>query len=126
MSQPRILILDDNPQVLEVARRMMDRLGFDASIVDRGVEAVRLYQEAHGTSEAFSVVIADLSVPDGMGGLECLGHLSQIDPQVKVIACTGHSEDPVLLNYKELGFVAALEKPFRLRDVKIVLEQILD
>jgi CheY-like chemotaxis protein len=126
MSRLRILILDDNSQVLEVGRRMIDRLGFEAEVVSEGAKAVARYSELRGTSQAFSAVIADLSVPGGMGGLECLDCLSKIDPDVKVIACSGHSSDPVLLDAQARGFVAALEKPFRLNDVRSVLDRVLD
>ena len=126
MSKRRILILDDNPQVLEVGRRMMDRLGYEAEVAMEGVSAIALYEKAHGTAQAFSAVIADLSVPAGMGGLECLDCLTRIDPSVKVIACSGHAGDPVLIEYEERGFAAALGKPFRIGDVRTVLDRILD
>lgn len=122
MGRPRILLLDDNPQVLEVGRRMVDRLGFDVVSVTGGAEAVASYAESHGTADCFAAVIADLSVPDGMGGLECLAHLRKIDPEVKVVACSGHSSDPILLDYQSRGFIAALSKPFRLEDVRRAFE----
>ena len=101
---------------------MVKRLGFDVVIVSEGTEAIREYRESHGTTHAFVAVIADLSVPDGMGGVECLEQLAQIDPEVKVIACSGHSSDPILLDHEARGFVAALEKPFRLEDMRRAFE----
>lgn len=123
MGRPRILILDDNPQVLEVGRRMMDRLGFDSVIVSGGAEAVARFEESHATPGAFAAVIADLSVPEGMGGLECLERLRDIDPEVKVIACSGDATDPILLDHESKGFIGALEKPFRLEDVRQVFDR---
>jgi len=126
MPKRRILILDDNAQVLEVGRRMMVRLGYEAEVVMDGESAIAMYEAAHGTAQAFSAVIADLSVPDGMGGLECLDCLTRIDPSVKVIACSGHAGDPRLIEHEERGFAAALGKPYRIGDVRRVLDRILD
>jgi CheY-like chemotaxis protein len=54
----------------------------------------------------------DLTIPDGMGGAETLQELLAIDPNVKAIASSGYSNNPVMSEYRSHGFKSILPKPY--------------
>ncbi len=66
----RILLLDDEELIVEIAKELLDYLGYTAITVQSGEEAVALYNQAMKLNEPFDAVILDLAVPGGMGGKE--------------------------------------------------------
>jgi CheY-like chemotaxis protein len=67
----------------------------------------------------------DLTVPGGMGGLEAVRRMREIDPQVRAIVSSGYSSDPVLANYRANGFCGVLAKPYQLEDFTQILRAAL-
>lgn len=114
----RILVMDDEEIVRETTREMLEALGYEIEVSKDGIEAVVLYGKAIETHTPFSGVILDLTVPGSMGGQETLEKLRLIDPQVKAIVCSGYSNDPILSDYSQYGFVGKLVKPFSLANLE--------
>jgi len=108
----RILIMDDEELIRLFVRKLLDSLGFTAVTVSDGLEAVRVYREAMEQGEPFDVVILDLTVPGGMGGVETLRRLREINSEVQAIVASGYSSDRVLANHEEYHFRGVLIKPF--------------
>lgn len=121
----RILVLEDDPQVADVARRMLEHLGYQAECVPEGRVAVAAYQEARARGEPFDAVILDLTVPGGMGGKESAEKLRELDPQVVAIVTSGYAEDPILTHYKRYGFRGVLKKPYRVQEMAALLNRVL-
>ena len=71
------------------------------------------------------MVIMDLTVPGGMGGADAIKKLLEIDPEAKAIVSSGYSNNPVMANYQEYGFVGMVSKPFHLDEMIKVLETTL-
>ncbi|MCW5212002.1 response regulator, partial [Desulfobulbus sp. TB] len=63
-------------------------------------------------------VILDLTIPGGMGGKETAQKILQLDPEAKLIVASGYSNDPVMAEYSEYGFRAAVAKPFTLNELR--------
>jgi CheY-like chemotaxis protein len=63
----------------------------------------------------------DLSVPGGWGGKETFARLRKMAPAVKAIVSSGYSSDPIMVQYFDFGFMAVLEKPYRIMDLSSVL-----
>jgi YesN/AraC family two-component response regulator len=59
-----------------------------------------------------------------MGGKQTIARLLELDPQVKAVVCSGYSSDPIMSNYREYGFVDVLLKPYRIEELRKVLERI--
>ncbi|HNJ38985.1 MAG TPA: ATP-binding protein, partial [Acidobacteriota bacterium] len=114
----RILVMDDEEIVRETTREMLEALGYEIEVSKDGIEAVVLYGKAIENHTPFSGVILDLTVPGSMGGQETLEKLRLIDPQVKAIVCSGYSNDPILSDYSQYGFVGKLVKPFSLASLE--------
>ncbi|MHB0878864.1 MAG: hybrid sensor histidine kinase/response regulator [Anaerolineae bacterium] len=110
----RVLVMDDEDTVLRVAKRMLERLGLEATTAKHGAETIELYTRARQQGRPYGAVILDLYVTGGIGGKETLSRLRQVDPSVRAIVCSGYSSDPVMAQYAYHGFCAALDKPFAL------------
>jgi PAS domain S-box-containing protein len=121
----RILVMDDEDFIQEVASEMLKQMGYTATPAKSGEEAIRAYTEALQSGRAFDAVILDLTVPGGMGGKETIKALLEIDHDVKAIVSSGYSNDPVMSNYSRYGFRNALKKPYRMGEMSEALDSIL-
>jgi len=116
----KILVMDDDKMVLEVVQAMFGRLGHEVVPTEDGLEAIEVYRKDGPTID---LVIMDLTIPGGMGGKEAVHEILQINPDAKVVVSSGYSNDPIMANYKEHGFCAALVKPYQLHELsKIITE----
>ncbi len=121
----KILIMDDNTGVRTVLGRMLQHLGLEVSYADDGIVAVEIYRDEMQKGRKFDIVICDLTVPGGMGGRETLDKLLEIDPDVKAVASSGYTDAPAMTDFENLGFCGVIPKPYRLKDVGMVLKEIL-
>ena len=108
----RILIMDDEGFIREIATEILQYMGYDVESCTEGREAVERFQEARKRNSPFAGVILDLTIPGGMGGKETALLLLEIDPDVVLIVSSGYSNDPVIANYRQYGFRGAIRKPF--------------
>ncbi|WP_164976128.1 PAS domain S-box protein [Oleiharenicola lentus] len=121
----RVLFMDDEQIIRDMATSLLERFGLKVDCAADGAEAVAKYQSALQTGRAYDLVITDLTVPGGMGGLAALGKLRELDPQVKAVVSSGYSSDPVLANYRQHGFSAVMAKPYEVGEVARVLRELL-
>ena len=80
----RVLVMDDEEPIRTLAERVLSGLGCEVAVAADGVAAVARYRAAQGTCHPFDLVLLDLTVPGGMGGLEALAQIHQLDPGVQV------------------------------------------
>lgn len=123
--QGRVLIMDDENEILELAQIMIKSLGYEVVTTKDGNEAIAQYQEALDKKKPFDVVILDLTVRGGMEGKVTLQKLREIDPQVKCIVSSGYSNDPIISEYQKYGFNAYLIKPFKVNDLGKILQEVI-
>ncbi len=116
--------MDDEETVLEVVSEMLLSIGYSVETALDGVEALEKYQAANDAEDPFSLVIIDLTIPGGMGGVETTKKLREIDEEVKVIVSSGYSNDPVMANYEDHGFDAKVAKPYDMKKLSTALAQI--
>ena len=121
----RLLIMDDDPSIQHIAVLLARRAGLDVSAAGHGGEAIELYAQAMTEGRPFSAVILDLTIAGGMGGLETIRRLRQLDPRVVAVVSSGYSNDPVLANFEAEGFRAMLEKPYNTDQFLAVLRQVM-
>jgi PAS domain S-box-containing protein len=122
----KILLMDDEDAIREMAAAALSMFGYQPEVASDGEEMLRLYREARLAGEPFEVVVMDLTVPGGMGGREAVQNLLEEDPQALAIASSGYSEDAVMANYRDYGFVGVVSKPYSLNDLVRTLQEILD
>jgi two-component system, cell cycle sensor histidine kinase and response regulator CckA len=121
----RVLIMDDEQVVRDVARAMLEEIGYSVTLSCDGREAVELYCKAMESGDKFDLVILDLTVPGGVGGKETVRRLLEIDSSVNAVVSSGYSVDPVLSRYRENGFKGIISKPYRLKDLSDCLTNVL-
>jgi DNA-binding NtrC family response regulator len=115
----RILLVDDEPALLESMRAYLARLG----------HTVAAFRDASGAWDcfaaegAFQVVIVDLTL-EGMPGEEFIAKVLERDPGVAVLATSGYSMSLMKLGLRN-GRVATLQKPFTPRMLTDALERLL-
>ncbi|MFO8112174.1 MAG: 7TM diverse intracellular signaling domain-containing protein [Desulfosalsimonadaceae bacterium] len=122
----RILVMDDEEAVREVAEGLLTHLGFDVVCVSEGTDAVEQYRRAKKAGAPFSAVIMDLTVSGGTGGKEAIHGLLAYDPDAVALVSSGYSKDMVMANYREYGFSGVLSKPYTLEDLARVLDEALN
>ncbi len=122
----RLLIMDDEKAILTVLRKMLERVGYKVDMAEDGRKAVEMYREAQAVNLPYALVMVDLTVPGGIGGLETLVKLQEIDPQVKVIVSSGYNDNAIMAQYQEYGFVGMLAKPFSINRLYELLKKILN
>jgi CheY-like chemotaxis protein len=120
----RVLIMDDEPAVARILTRMVTRLGATVEVASDGAAALEAYRRARDAGEPFSLVVADLTVPGGMGGKEMAERMVEADPGAKIIVSSGYSNDPVMSDARRL-FVGVLPKPYAIATVGEVLGRVL-
>jgi CheY-like chemotaxis protein len=108
----RILIMDDEDFIREIATEILRFKGYDVEVCADGKEAVERVQKARENNILLAAIILDLTVPGGMGGKEAASLILEIDPDAVLIVSSGYSNDPVISNYFHYGFSGAIRKPF--------------
>jgi CheY-like chemotaxis protein len=122
----RILVMDDEEIIREVVGALLKHLGYSVDYARDGLETLQVYQQAKESGKPFDSVLMDLTIVDGMGGRETIERLLQLDPDVKAIVSSGYSTDPIMSRFRDYGFVAALDKPYKLNELNAVLDEVLN
>jgi CheY-like chemotaxis protein len=121
----RILVMEDDAPVAQVLTRMLVHLGYRAEAVDRGEAALDAYARARGAGDAYDAVILDLTIREGLGGLETLVRLKALAPEAKALVSSGYANAPIMAEFEANGFHGVLVKPYRLEDVSAALRRVL-
>jgi CheY-like chemotaxis protein len=108
-----ILIVDDEKDVAEAAQAILEYLGYHATVMLNGKEAVAFFQ---GTEIPIDVVLLDMVMPD-MSGSECFSRLRAIRPDAKVILCTGYDRNHTVQNLLNQGVAGFIQKPYDLEEL---------
>lgn len=121
----RILVLDDEESIREFIGQTLKRYGYEVQSVGTGLDAIDAYEKARQKGNDFSLVLLDLTIPGGLGGVETLKRLQNLDPKVKVIASSGYSNEEAMARHKEFGFMDVISKPYDARQLLLVIHQVL-
>jgi CheY-like chemotaxis protein len=119
----KVLLMDDEQIILDVTLEVLRFLDYTVMFAREGAVAVELYKREKEAGAPFDLVILDLSVPEGLGGKETISLLRAYDPAVKAVVSSGYSNDPVVENFRNYGFSGVLAKPYKISDMKEMLEQ---
>lgn len=105
-SNPRVLIVDDEPALLQLMRRFLEQLGYDVDASSSGTAAWETFSAAPAS---FDLIIADMTLPD-ISGEMLLQQILRMNPAVRILVCSGYPANP--LSYGPEAQVAFLQKPF--------------
>lgn len=121
----RILVMDDEEIVRKAIGRAITALGYMVDFAIDGKEAIALYKKAKESGQDYEAVILDLTVPGGMGGKETIERLLQFDPEIKAIASSGYSTDPIISEPAKYGFSGVAIKPYNIEELSNILYRVI-
>jgi PAS domain S-box-containing protein len=120
----RILLMDDEEMIRDLGQRILSRLEYDPELAADGNEAIEMYQKAMDSGRPYEIVILDLTVKGGLGGKDAVKKILKMNPHAKVIVSSGYSNDPVMTKFREYGFMGALPKPYKIKDMINALNKV--
>jgi signal transduction histidine kinase/CheY-like chemotaxis protein len=121
----RVLLMDDEVDVLHVLARMLRSLGHQVETAAEGGAAVELYRRARQEGRPFDLAIFDLTVKGGMGGEEAVRAVLQDDPVARVLASSGYANNRVMADHRAYGFCGVLRKPYGVEELRRALAEVL-
>ena len=117
-----ILIVDDEADILETCKMMLQHLGYAVTLSSQPLEVVTLVREQR---ELFDLVITDQTMPR-MTGSDLIGELLAIRPDLPIILCTGFSDKVNEEVARRAGARRLLMKPVELRKLARAIREVLD
>ncbi len=121
----RILVMDDEQVICELLTEMLEMLGYDSDFAYEGNETIKKYQKSLQVNNPYDLVIMDLTIPGGKGGLETVKEILEINPNAKVIVSSGYGHGKIMSNYKEYGFIDIAPKPYTMDKLEEILHRVL-
>ena len=119
----RILIIDDETNILLMLKKMLERAGYEIDLASNGEEGLRLFRNM-----PCDLVITDIIMPE-KEGLETIREMKKMKPKMKIIAMSGGgkiSADNYLETAKIFGASRIMEKPFTQQAMVSTVKELLE
>ena len=116
----KILIVDDEPEMLRVLNRLFTRKGYEVHISESGKEAWKAMEEM-----MFDLVISDMAMEE-MDGMELLKFVRSTDPTMPFIIITGVGTIESAVEAIKLGAFHYITKPFKSQEIEILAQRALE
>jgi two-component system cell cycle sensor histidine kinase/response regulator CckA len=116
-----ILLIDDENMVIDVGRRLLEKLGYQVLTASSGRAAVDIFEKEHARIE---LVILDMIMPQ-MGGSETFDRLRAIDADIRVLLSSGYNIDGQATEILNRGCRGFIQKPFTLNQLSAKVREIL-
>jgi DNA-binding NtrC family response regulator len=120
MQGPRILLVDDEVDILNVLKFVLEKEGFQVDTAQSGEEALRLFEKSH-----YDIVLSDLKMP-GIDGIQLLERVKELSPSTDVVIMTAYASIDSAVTAIKKGASDYIVKPFINEDVKMRLKRILE
>ena len=117
-----ILLVDDEQMILDVGKRLLEKIGYRVLTAESGQAGVDIYQ---ARSAEIDLVILDMIMP-GLGGSETFDRLQALDPTVPVLLASGYSEGGKAEEILKRGCRGFLQKPFTPEALARKVREVLD
>ena len=116
-----ILLVDDEPYILDVGVKMLEKMGYTVLKASCGEEAVRVFTDSH---HQIDLVILDMIMPD-IGGGEVFDRMRIVKPDIKVLLASGYSmgDAAVIIERGCNGFI---QKPFGMEKLSHAIREVID
>ncbi|MFT5369544.1 MAG: DNA-binding NtrC family response regulator [Candidatus Latescibacterota bacterium] len=119
MNQAKILVIDDEVDMLSSCKKLLERMGNIVSVADRGADGIKRFED-----ENPDLVITDLKMP-GMDGMEVLRNIKERSLDAVVIVFTGFGTVEDAVTAMKEGAFDFIQKPFKPDEFRIVVERAL-
>ncbi|EKT4459825.1 PAS domain-containing protein [Pseudomonas putida] len=118
----RILIVEDRPDVAELAKMVLEDYGYAADMVLNACEALKLIQ----AGERYDLLFTDLIMPGGMNGVMLARAVRRLQPGIKVLLTTGYAENAIERTDIGGAEFEVISKPCQPHDLACRVRQVLD
>jgi DNA-binding NtrC family response regulator len=115
MDELRVLIVDDEEELVSALEERLRLRGFHARGVMTGADALAFLER-----EPCDVVLLDVKMP-GLGGLEVIRRIKEARPHLEVVLVTGHGSSVSVEQGMEAGAFEYLMKPVKIDDLARIL-----
>jgi len=116
----RILVIDDNPEVVDILATCLREEGYGVLGALTGEEGLKDFILSRP-----DLVLLDIALPGGMDGIELLKRIHSVNPTSKVIIVTGNTNPTLARESLDLGALAYIDKPFDFAYLKRVVAMAL-
>lgn len=116
-----ILVIEDDQEILNMLRIMVERQGYSVTTAKNGVEGIKFFRASPA-----DIVITDIVMPE-KEGLETILELREIYPEVKIIAVSGggrYNSNDYLQSAKDFGADYVFHKPFKQKEILDAIEDL--
>ncbi len=117
-----VLFVDDETAVAQMAVKMLRALGYAPALACDGEEALTMLRQSPG---AYDLVVTDLSMP-GISGRELAKAVTELQPDLPVILCTGYSQQYTEAEALRDGFADIIQKPIVMRQLADAIAAAID
>ncbi len=119
-SAKRVLFIDDEPAITEMASHILNQSGYKAQFFNDGNEALDYFtRHPHD----FDIIVTDLKMPQ-ISGADLASRCAALNPDIPIILTTGFSEKISLSNCSEWGVTTIITKPFSIGQLLTTLEEL--
>lgn len=122
MGTETILLVDDEDIITDAMVELLEQIGYKVFWARNGKEAISIYKNNKNT---IHLVILDIIMPDILGG-ETFDRLREINPDIKVLLSSGSSLDDQASDIMDRGCNGFIQKPFNIKELSIIIREILD
>lgn len=116
----RILVVDDNEDLLEVTSAMLTAFGYRVLCARNAAEAIQMFE----SGQEFDLLFSDVVMPNGMNGVELAREARRLNKGIKILLTSGYAGD-VLERHGAVDEFPIIDKPFRVADLARRLRSIL-
>ena len=117
-----ILVVDDEEIVRDLTLEVLSAHGYNVLLAQDGLEAIHVYKAFEHTID---LVLLDMIMPQ-MGGKEAYEKLKEINPDIKVLFCSGHGSDHKVCEELKKSGLPYSRKPFKIYDLARKVRQVLN
>ncbi len=122
LGQETILLVDDEPPLLETGQELLTLLGYHVLTANSGESALAIVERER---TGIALVILDLMMP-GMGGVKCLAEILKIVPTMQVLIASGYTANVKSDKILKDGAAAFIQKPYRFEELSKIIREIID
>jgi PAS domain S-box-containing protein len=108
----RVLVMDDEHSIRELAYTMLSAAGYQVTAVPNGEAAIDAFKAALTAGKPYDVALLDLTIRGGMGGVETAAALRKLDGDTALVLSSGYSDDSLLARTRTEAFAAMIPKPY--------------
>lgn len=120
MDKAKILIIDDDPTMLDLAGYQLRQRGYEVTTAETGAAALRL-----SGAEGYELALTDLHLPD-IDGIELVKRLKEAAPAMEIIMITGYSSVTDAIEAIKAGAFYFIEKPVEFEGLFVLIEKALE